>query len=141
MSIKTKPINARAKGKTGELQAAREITALTGIPLVRNLAQSRNGGVDLLAPPGTPLAAYGIEIKRAKAAPPHIMAAWWNQAVTQAEAAGLTPLLLWRVDRHPWRARLPLSALGGASPAPIDLLLSDLAGLLVEAAPEAGHGL
>lgn len=92
--------SSRRKGKHGELEAAALLRDLLGTSVVRNLTtQARDGGHDLLGLPG-----WAVEVKRA--AKPRIVE-WWNQTVDQAN--GAKPVLLYRVDRYPWRAVLALA--------------------------------
>lgn len=69
---------------------------------------SRPTGSDLVGVPG-----WSIEIKRCRTALPGEVAAWWRQAIEQAEGAGALPLLLYRADRAEWRAVWPLAVLMG----------------------------
>lgn len=107
----------RTKGAGGELELAGALFDELGVRLVRNLAQSRAGGHDLTLAPGecgpvaAALARFAFEVKRHARATPAELRAWWIQAETQAEAAGLVPALAYRADRHPWRVVLPLAEL------------------------------
>lgn len=106
-----KLINSRTKGAGGEREFARLLAELTGHKPARNLEQSRNGGHDLLATdPDHPLNHYALEVKRYSRITPALQDAWWQQAVGQAERAGLTPALAYRGDRQPWLIRVPLFA-------------------------------
>ena len=91
--------SSRRKGKRGELEVAGLLRDLLGAAVTRNIAQCRDGGCDLLGLPG-----WSAEVKRA--ATPRIVE-WWNQTVDQAN--GAKPVLLYRVDRYPWRAVLALA--------------------------------
>ena len=50
----------RRKGKAGELELARLLRELLGATVARNLAQTRQGGCDLLGLDG-----WAVEVKRA----------------------------------------------------------------------------
>ena len=91
--------SSRRKGKRGELEVAALLRDLLGRGVVRNLTQARDGGHDLLGLPG-----WSPEVKRA--AKPRIIE-WWKQATDQAN--GAKPVLLYRVDRRPWRAVVALA--------------------------------
>ena len=107
----------RTKGATGERELSREIEAALGVRLVRNLAQSRAGGHDLVVEPDAAgpaadvLRCLAIEVKRLASVEPHDVARCWGQAVEQGDRAGLWPALAYRGDRRAWRIRLPLAAL------------------------------
>jgi hypothetical protein len=111
------PINSRTKGAQAERELAAALFDLTGIRLIRNLEQTRNGGHDLLmpedasGPAAEALALLALEIKRYAAIKPALIAQWWQQTQTQADRAGLWPALAFRGDRQPWRIRLPLAAI------------------------------
>ena len=115
---------SRTKGAAGERELCSRIHALTGVRLVRRLDQCRGGGHDLEPEPGDTSAAatwlrrFAPEVKRHRAAAPASVATWWAQAVRQADAAGLVPLLAYRADRAPWHVVVPLHALApGTAPA------------------------
>ncbi|MDQ3580514.1 MAG: hypothetical protein M3495_02290 [Pseudomonadota bacterium] len=90
--------DSRRKGKAGEREAALLLQDLLGTAVVRNLTQTRDGGHDLIG-----IAGWSVEVKRA--AKPRI-AEWWAQAARQAN--GARPVLIYRVDRRPWRAVIAL---------------------------------
>ena len=94
--------SSRRKGKRGELEVAALLRDLLGAAVARNLTQARDGGHDLLGLPG-----WAAEVKRS--AKPRI-GEWWNQTVDQAN--GAKPVLLYRVDRKPWRAVVALADVG-----------------------------
>lgn len=94
---------SRRKGQTGEREFIHLLTDFLGEGITRNLDQVRDGGSDVKGVPG-----WAIEIKRA--AKP-LLSSWWDQAERQAE--GKTPALAYRLDRQPWRVRVPLHALNG----------------------------
>jgi hypothetical protein len=92
-------MSQRTKGKAGEREAASLIRELTGWDCQRRVRQ-HDGDSDLLGVPG-----WAIEVKRHKAATRSIIAAWWDQAVSQA--GDDLPCLLYRLDRDQWRAVWP----------------------------------
>ncbi len=90
--------DSRRKGEAGEREAALLLQDLLGTAVVRNLTQTRDGGHDLIG-----IAGWSVEVKRA--AKPRI-AEWWAQAARQAN--GARPVLIYRIDRRPWRAVIAL---------------------------------
>ncbi len=94
---------SRRKGKTGEREIANLLADLTGCDVRRRVRQ-HDGDSDLEGLPG-----WCVEVKRHARASRGLIAAWWAQAVAQAERAGAMPLLLYRADRDTWRAVWPLS--------------------------------
>lgn len=90
----------KVKGKRGERELARLLTAQLGFQVLRNLTQTRReGGADLDLP------GWSLEVKRA--ALPNI-AIWWKQCLEQAERSGTRPALAYRLDRRPWRVMVRL---------------------------------
>ena len=102
----------RRKGGEGERELVRHLRDLLGEDVARNLDQPRAGGGDVL------LMAWSVEVKRAKQAS---LGPWWAQAVSQAEGVGRWPALAYRLDRQPWRVRVPLLALTDAA-GPVEAL-------------------
>jgi len=97
-------MKSRRKGANGEREFINLLKDYLGeITIARNLEQVRDGGADVVG-----LAEFSIEIKRA--AKP-LLNAWWMQAEAQAEHK--IPVLAYRLDRHPWRVRIPLKAICG----------------------------
>lgn len=96
----------RRKGATAERELARLLSPLLGEEITRNLAQSRDGGADLLG-----VGPFALEVKRQERL---TLPAWWRQACEQAERAGLIPALAYRQSRQPWRFVVPLAAIMGA---------------------------
>lgn len=94
---------SRNKGKVGEREIAALIAGATGWHVRRRVRQ-HEGDSDLEGVPG-----WCVEVKRHATASAGELAAWWAQAVAQAERAGELPLLLYRADRAAWRAVWPLS--------------------------------
>lgn len=105
-------VNMRTKGQRGEREAAalveswgKPITDSLGMPpveLTRNLAQSQDGGYDLVG-----LDWLALEVKRHESTAQ--LSQWWKQAVRQAKA-GQIPLLMYRQNRTPWKFRVRLTA-------------------------------
>ena len=62
----------------------------------RNTTQSDRGGYDLVGIPK-----LAIEVKHHATAS---LEPWWKQCTRQANAGEL-PVLIWKVDRKPWRVR------------------------------------
>lgn len=89
---------SRRKGASGEREALSALGEELGIALARNLVQSREGGADCLE-----ILGFVLEIKRCERL---CIPAWWRQAVRQAEAHALEPILMFRQSRQPWRVLL-----------------------------------
>ena len=115
MNARTKPIDSRAKGAGAERELSRLILDHLGVPLARNLEQSRSGGHDLAAtgtdPVSLALGTFAIEVKRYATVTPALLAKFWEQAEAQARRAEKVPVLAYRADRQPWRVVLPLAHL------------------------------
>ena len=91
----------RTKGASGERELVRLLRDQLGDDTItRNLDQVRDGGGDIL------LQEWVIEVKRCRRAS---FGTWWRQAV--AQAGDRQPALAYRLDRQPWRVRIPLAAL------------------------------
>lgn len=107
----------RNKGASGERELCSLIRDELGVSLVRNLAQSRQGGYDLVPADNEAgavadaLRALAIEVKRHAVVAAGDLRGWWTQAAGQAAAASLVPCLAYRGDRRDWRFLLPLSAI------------------------------
>ena len=97
------PVNSRAKGSRGELEAAKIWLDLTGIKLERNLDQWRSGGYDLEGLDG-----WAIEVKRAKKP---LLNQWWQQTCEQAAKNQLKPVLWYGLDNQKWRVVVPAGVL------------------------------
>jgi len=91
--------NSRTKGAAGEREFAKMIHDHLGLEVTRNLDQTRDGGYDLLGIPG-----WAVEVKRYKTAGRSERREWWQQSLAQARDAGLLPVVIYRLDRQPWRA-------------------------------------
>ena len=89
--------NSRNKGRAGEQEVARTLRDELGLEVTRNWQQqAAQGGTDIVGVPG-----WAIEVKRAK----QWSNEWWTQAAAQAARTGEKPVLIYRLDRKPWRAR------------------------------------
>lgn len=98
---------SRTKGNAGEREVAALIRDFTGWDVRRRVRQ-HDGDSDLMGVPG-----WSVEVKRHARALRGDIAAWWQQAVEQADA-GERPVLFFRQDRDAWRAVWPLCVhLGG----------------------------
>jgi Holliday junction resolvase len=100
------PALSRTKGAAAERELARLLMDELGGSVTRNLTQARGGGHDLDGVPG-----WAVEVKRARKATRADLRAWWTQAESQAERAGLRPALAFREDRGPWLVAVRLSDL------------------------------
>ena len=93
---------SRTKGQAGEREVAVLIRDFTGWDVRRRVRQ-HDGDSDLM----------GVEVKRHARALRGDIAAWWQQALEQADT-GERPVLFFRQDRDAWRAVWPLCVhLGG----------------------------
>lgn len=103
-----------SKGKEGERELTRLLREHLGATVVRNLAQARQGGADLLGIDG-----WAVEVKRA--ARPRL-SEWWLQTCAQADMTGLRPALFYRLDRHSWRVVVALRHVAtGFTHAPLNM--------------------
>lgn len=102
-------INSRNKGAQFEREVAMALYEWTGLRFKRNLEQYRARGLgDLVT--DDPAWPFLIECKRAE--PGNMrMEQWRRQAQEAADNAGLMPCVIYRLDRQPMRATIPLSAL------------------------------
>ncbi|MGA1476547.1 MAG: putative PDDEXK endonuclease [Prochlorothrix sp.] len=94
----------RTKGAAGErelLALIKKALADRGIELdlCRNLEQTREGGADCIGIPGIALEAKRQECRQ--------YAAWWRQALEQADSARVAPVLGYRHNRKPWVILVP----------------------------------
>ena len=134
---------SRRKGANGERELCAQLHALVGVRFVRRLDQVRSGGHDLepeandCSAAACVLRGFAIEAKRRARITDADVARWWaEEAVPQAEAVGLVPMLAYRPDRGSWRVVLPLTALAAGVPAvPATLRLVDAIGVLVGTVP------
>ena len=97
---------SRDKGQRGERDAAALLRELTGHDVQRRVRQHA-GDADLVGLPG-----WSIEVKFYALATPSLVAGWWRQCVEQARREGTAPLLLYRLNRQPWRAVWPAAVHG-----------------------------
>ena len=98
----------RNKGANGEREVLAMLSERLGIPLERNLSQTRNGGADCVQ-----LGRIRLEVKRQERLN---ITAWWKQAEEQAgyvsipngidtymeRGLNLIPVLAYRQSRKPW---------------------------------------
>ena len=96
---------ARNKGAQGEREFLKLITNLLAergvtVELRRNYDQTAIGGADCLRLPGV-----AIEVKRQETLE---LAAWWRQAIDQAERCEeAIPVLAYRRNKEPWNVLIP----------------------------------
>lgn len=107
-------INSRTKGASAEREIVKILQDELGVKLVRNLEQTRNGGHDLIAEPGSLLDRYAIEIKRYAKISNALLQGFWKQAVEQAKAVNKVPVLIYRQDRSDWLTVIPLHQINPA---------------------------
>ena len=92
--------NSRTKGRSGEQEVCRILRDELGLEIHRNwMEQSYCGGPDIIGVNG-----WSIEVKRAKV----FRSVWWTQAAAQATVRKEKPVLVYRLDRHDWRAMVCL---------------------------------
>lgn len=102
---------SRNKGATLEREVAAALRDHTGVKFERNLEQYRKETQgDLIA--DDPAWPFVIECKRA-ASPGGRMMQWRRQTMEAAQAAGKMPALIYRYDRGPMRAAIPLPVVMG----------------------------
>jgi Holliday junction resolvase len=102
-------INSRDKGAAFEREIAAALHKLTGITFLRNLEQYRMAEQgDLIA--DDPAWPFMIECKRA-AAENGRRQQWQRQAIAQAGKTGQLPCVIYRLNRKPARALVPLHIL------------------------------
>ena len=90
--------NSRTKGRAGEQEVARILRDELRLEVRRNweaLAASGLAFIHMLAPTS----------KRAKVLR---LSEWWTQTAGQALRAHARPVLIYRLDRHPWYAMMSL---------------------------------
>lgn len=92
----------RDKGKAGERECARTLTALTGRKVERLLGAERDGGCDLKGLPPQ----FAVEVKRHKV---RAYPSWQRQAEENA-TGDKAPVIFYRLDKQTtWYARCRLS--------------------------------
>ena len=113
--------DSRRKGAAGEREFAAAVHDALGVRLVRRLDQCRAGGHDLepeahdASDAAAVLRRFAIEVERRRRIRYADVARWWTEeAVPEARAAGLEPLLAYRADRAPWRVVVALGGLGAS---------------------------
>ena len=95
---------SREKGAKAERELASLLCEHLG-DVTRNLAQTRDGGHDLIG-----VGPFAVEVKRRERLD---IAGWWRQACGQANESGLVPALAYRQSRKPWRFVVPLGVFVG----------------------------
>lgn len=104
---------ARNKGSAAERSLRDFFQAHLGLYLQKNGSQSNLGGYDCTlmdVPNGRLMVPFALEFKHDKT--PNTQA-WWKQAVQQAEATKLIPVLFHRGDNQPWSTVIPSYLLTG----------------------------
>ena len=104
---------ARNKGSAAERSLRDFFQEHLGLYLQKNGSQSNLGGYDCTlmdVPHGRLMVPFALEFKHQKT-PKH--QEWWRQAVKQAEATNLIPVLFHRGDSQPWDIVIPSFLLTG----------------------------
>lgn len=105
-----KPINSRNKGATFERAIAQELELLLGIRFQRNLEQSRAvDHCDLI--PDDPAFPFSLELK-AYSFGVGCKGEWIEQAKRAAAKTGKIPCVIYKFNRRPIRAAMPLADSG-----------------------------
>ena len=99
-------VNSRNKGASGERQVARILEDELGIKFKRNLDQYQTSDLGDLTPDVA--IPFTIEVKT-YAKGTGCRDVWWEQVKKAAALTGLTPCVIYKYDRRPWRVALPLS--------------------------------
>ena len=90
---------SRAKGQNGEREAAKLLSALTGIECRRKVGDSyRDLGCSDIEIEDASIG-WSVEVKRQEKLQLH---RWWAQAVRQALREQRRPLLMWRQNGKSW---------------------------------------
>jgi len=94
-----KPAGARQKGQEGEREIIRLLSEVCEktVELRRNLAQTREGGYDIVG-----LEWLAMEVKRQETLD---VENWWKQTLRQA-GEGQHPVLLYRQNRKAWNVMM-----------------------------------
>ena len=123
----------RLKGQRGERELFALLSEQLGTIVQRNVDQARAGGAD-----GMDIEGWAVEVKRQQAA--RVMQ-WWKQTVEQANVLKLRPVLFYRANYQPWRARMLLCDVAPgsygalANTEPIELSLEAACLILRESLP------
>ena len=103
-------VNGRNKGASFEREVAKMLLDELGIGFKRDLEQYRAGEHgDLI--PDDPAFPFTLELKRYADGPMGGQTAWWEQTCVAAKREGKTPCLIYKYDRKPIRAVVPMDAL------------------------------
>ena len=97
---------SRTKGSAGEREAAKELSALTGLSWRRGLNQTRFGGKETADVVCEDLPGLHVEVKRQKS--PRLFAAL-EQAIEDASHKDQLPVVLAKRNRDRWVIMLKLS--------------------------------
>jgi hypothetical protein len=92
------PVNSRRKGATGERELFALLSDELGTIVKRRLDAPREGGADSLDVPG-----WSIECKRYARATNADITGWWLQTIGQTIDSDRKPVLIYRLDRQPWK--------------------------------------
>lgn len=103
-------VNGRAKGAAFERSIASELEGELGIKFKRDLEQYRERDRGDLVAVGCDNWPFLLECKR-YAGSGVASPLWWEQACTAAKKAGLLPCLIYKFDRRPIVARVPVQAM------------------------------
>jgi hypothetical protein len=128
----------RAKGQRGERELFALLSEQLGAVVRRNVDQARAGGADGMDIPG-----WAVEVKRQQAA--RVMQ-WWKQTVEQANVLNRRPVLFYRANYQPWKARMLLCDVSPgtcgplAETEPVDLSLEAACLILRESLPGTDEG-
>jgi len=94
-------VNSRAKGRRGELEVAKLLSAAFDTEIKINYAQAAHSGYDI------EVFGWAVEVKRAEKPEWN---AWFQQASTNAERDGLMPILFHRANHaRSWDVHMPVS--------------------------------
>jgi hypothetical protein len=128
----------RAKGQRGERELFALLSEQLGTVVRRNVDQARKGGADGMDIPG-----WAVEVKRQQAAR---AMQWWKQTVEQANVLNRRPVLFYRANYQPWKARMLLCDVAPgtrgalAETEPVELSLEAACLILRESLPGTDEG-
>lgn len=108
---------SRSKGARGEREVVNMLReVLPHEDIARNLQQSINGGSDVILVP------FYIEVKKAKKL---LLDKWWEQTLEQLPESHFTPVLVYKKDYAPWRARMLHVLRNDMAPTLCDISIDD----------------
>lgn len=98
-------MNGKRKGSAGEREFCDWLFSRWELEIKpeRNLAQTRDGGLDILLPP------FGFEIKRCERIQ---LAQWWSQCTSAASEVDLMPVVAFRQNRKDWEFLISAKHIG-----------------------------